>query len=37
MSLKGNNNVIVVEYIVQDCPIMGKTVVRHFIKELPNG
>lgn len=28
---KKSKKVITVEYIVQDCPIMGKTIVRHYL------
>lgn len=25
-----------IEYVVQDCPIMGKVVVKHYVNELKN-
>lgn len=28
---KKKEKVVSVEYIVQDCPIMGKTIVRHYL------
>lgn len=26
----------VIEYIVQDCPIMGKVIIRHYLEEVNN-
>lgn len=37
MSSKGNTNVIIVEYVVQDCPIMGRIVIKHYINCLEYG
>lgn len=30
MNSKGNKTKVV-EYVVQDCPIMGKVIIRHYI------
>lgn len=34
--MKKHSRVVTVEYVVQDCPICGKVVVKHYLDNTPD-